>query len=94
MTNVGVKGTENVAGGESESTYKCYLNPLFSHEDLTDHSVASLAVIMRLGLPALLHLTGSFISCLAFVLGVTGHLRKTCYTLLSCINYICGSESH
>ncbi|EYB82237.1 hypothetical protein Y032_0364g3570 [Ancylostoma ceylanicum] len=76
---------------KSESTYKCYLNPLFSHEDLTDHSVASLAVIMRLGLPALLHLTGSFISCLAFVLGVTGHLRKTCYTLLSCINYICGS---
>ncbi|KHJ98964.1 hypothetical protein OESDEN_01055 [Oesophagostomum dentatum] len=30
---------------KSESAYKCYLNPLFSHEDLTDHSVASLAVI-------------------------------------------------
>ncbi|KAK6763843.1 hypothetical protein RB195_024243 [Necator americanus] len=30
---------------QTESTYKCYLNPLFSHEDLTDHFVASLAVI-------------------------------------------------
>ncbi|CAJ0609642.1 unnamed protein product [Cylicocyclus nassatus] len=76
---------------KSESVYKCYLNPLFSREDLTDHSVASLAVIMRLGLPALLHLSGSFLCFLAFVLGVTGHLRKTSYTLLSCINYICGS---
>ncbi|VDP02416.1 unnamed protein product [Heligmosomoides polygyrus] len=82
---------------KAESAYKCYLNPLLSREDLTDHSVASLAVIMffftsvRLGLPALLHVTGAFICCFAFVLGVTGHLRKTCYTLLSCINYICGS---
>ncbi|WKY14150.1 hypothetical protein Q1695_000028 [Nippostrongylus brasiliensis] len=30
---------------KSESKYKCYLNPLLSREDLTDHSVASLAVI-------------------------------------------------
>ncbi|KAK6032500.1 hypothetical protein OSTOST_01323, partial [Ostertagia ostertagi] len=46
---------------------------------------------VRLGLPALLHITGTFICCFAFALGVTGHLRKTCFTLLSCINYICGS---
>ncbi|KAK5971069.1 Voltage-dependent calcium channel gamma-5 subunit [Trichostrongylus colubriformis] len=76
---------------KAESAYKCYFNPLLSHEDLTDQSVASLAVILRLGLPALLHITGSFICSFAFVLGVNGHLRRTCSTLLSCINYICGS---
>ncbi|KAE9414154.1 hypothetical protein Angca_001177 [Angiostrongylus cantonensis] len=96
---------------QAESVYKCYLNPLFSREDLTDHSVASLAVIsnyatengrylkilcnvmisVRLGLPALLHVTGAFICCLAFVLGIIGHLKKTFHTLLSCICYMCGS---
>ncbi|VDM54846.1 unnamed protein product [Angiostrongylus costaricensis] len=76
---------------KAESVYKCYLNPLFSREDLTDHSVASLAVIMRLGLPALLHVTGAFICCLAYVLGIIGHLKKTFHTLFSCIGYMCGS---
>uniref|UniRef100_A0A1I7X8H6 Uncharacterized protein n=1 Tax=Heterorhabditis bacteriophora TaxID=37862 RepID=A0A1I7X8H6_HETBA len=55
---------------------KCMLDEIFS---------------VRLGLPALLHISGAFICCLAFILGVTGHLRRTCFTLISSITYICGS---
>ncbi|KAF1748778.1 hypothetical protein GCK72_025245 [Caenorhabditis remanei] len=75
----------------SESEYKCYLNPLFSQVDLTDVSLASLAVIIRLGLPALLHVSGALVCCFAFFLGVVGHIRSSFYTLFSSITYICGS---
>ncbi|GMT36026.1 hypothetical protein PFISCL1PPCAC_27323, partial [Pristionchus fissidentatus] len=74
-----------------DAEYRCHLNPLFSRQDLSDFSVASLAVILRLGLPALLHMCGAFICSLAFMLGIAGHVRKTVYTLLSSISYICGS---
>ncbi|KAF8356366.1 stg-2, partial [Pristionchus pacificus] len=76
---------------KNEADYRCHLNPLFSRQDLSDFSVASLAVILRLGLPALFHMCGAFICSLAFMLGVAGHVRKTFYTLLSSISYICGS---
>ncbi|CAP33784.2 Protein CBR-STG-2 [Caenorhabditis briggsae] len=75
----------------SESEYKCYLNPLLSQVDLTDISLASLAVIIRLGSPALLHVTGALVCCFAFFLGVVGHIRSSFYTLFSSITYICGS---
>ncbi|CCD69319.1 STarGazin (mammalian calcium channel) homolog [Caenorhabditis elegans] len=75
----------------SESEYKCYLNPLLSQVDLTDISLASLAVIIRLGLPALLHVSGALVCCFAFFLGVVGHIRSSFYTLFSSITYICGS---
>ncbi|CAB3400455.1 unnamed protein product [Caenorhabditis bovis] len=75
----------------SESDYKCYLNPMFSQRDISDFSLASLAVILRLGYPALLHVSGALVCCLAFFLGVLGHVRMSAYTLFSTITYICGS---
>ncbi|PAV62520.1 hypothetical protein WR25_00150 isoform A [Diploscapter pachys] len=75
----------------SEAAYRCHFIPFFSGEDLTDFSVASLAVITRLGIPALLQSFGSCVCVTSFMLGVIGHLNKTYYSLVSSIGYILGS---
>ncbi|CAI4225666.1 unnamed protein product [Auanema sp. JU1783] len=76
---------------DEDRRHQCHLNPLITQKDLGDFSVASLAIIVRLGIPALLHISGATICWLALFLGIFGHLNRTKSTLFSSICYIMGS---
>ncbi|KHN88696.1 Voltage-dependent calcium channel gamma-5 subunit [Toxocara canis] len=73
-----------------ESELQCQWNPIFTGEDLTEFSSATLAIENRLAVPALMHVIGATMCYVAFCLGALGHIKRNSRTLLSAILYICG----
>uniref|UniRef100_A0A915AYL7 Uncharacterized protein n=1 Tax=Parascaris univalens TaxID=6257 RepID=A0A915AYL7_PARUN len=75
---------------QKEAELQCQWNPIFTGEDLTEFSSATLAIENRLAVPALMHVIGATICYAAFCFGALGHIERNSRTLLSAILYICG----
>uniref|UniRef100_A0A0M3JVN1 CLDND1 n=1 Tax=Anisakis simplex TaxID=6269 RepID=A0A0M3JVN1_ANISI len=73
-----------------EIELQCHWNPIFTGDDLTDFSSATLAIEKRLAIPALMHVIGTAICYSAFCLGTFGHIERSSCTIVSAILYICG----
>ncbi|VDN56372.1 unnamed protein product [Dracunculus medinensis] len=74
----------------AEIERRCHWNPIFTGEDLTEYSSATLAIENRLAVPATMHIIGAILCYLAFFFGTIGHLKRNSQSLISAIIYICG----
>ncbi|KAK0396935.1 hypothetical protein QR680_001917 [Steinernema hermaphroditum] len=83
--------TSPAVDASSESfEYNCYWNPFLTGDDLSDISVATLAILQRIGYPSLMHVAGCLVCYLAYALSIAGHFSRNARTLQAAILYICG----
>ncbi|TMS36537.1 hypothetical protein L596_003680 [Steinernema carpocapsae] len=69
---------------------RCHWNPTFTGEDLGEFSVATLAIMQRLGYPSLMHVIGCITCYIAYGFTIVGHYSRSARTLQAAILYICG----
>uniref|UniRef100_A0A914CBS1 Uncharacterized protein n=1 Tax=Acrobeloides nanus TaxID=290746 RepID=A0A914CBS1_9BILA len=76
--------------GTPEFSYMCNWNPIYTGEDLTEFSFATIGILARLTVPALMHIIGASFCVMAFLLSLYGYWRKDVKTVYAAILYVLG----
>ncbi|KAH7716528.1 Protein STG-2 b [Aphelenchoides avenae] len=87
LTAIGIENQEEIY---DQNPPVCVWNPAYTGEELSDFSLATSAILGRLTVPAAMHVGGTILCVLAFLLGVVGQLRTNAKTLASAIFYVLG----
>uniref|UniRef100_A0A914Z3L4 Uncharacterized protein n=1 Tax=Panagrolaimus superbus TaxID=310955 RepID=A0A914Z3L4_9BILA len=68
----------------------CQWNPIYTGNDLTDFSFATVGILIRLGVPTLMHIIGAFLCIIAFFFALLGYFKKDSRSVISAIFYVIG----
>lgn len=68
----------------------CHYNPVYTGDDLSDYSFATIAIMIRLLVPTLMHIIGSIGCIIGFFCSIIGFVQKNGITVISAIFYIFG----
>uniref|UniRef100_A0A914V025 Uncharacterized protein n=1 Tax=Plectus sambesii TaxID=2011161 RepID=A0A914V025_9BILA len=90
VNETGLSAEDLAYFNQPEFKYRCYWNPILTGEDMTEVSIATVAILQRLHISTVMHLVGTFICVLALGLGLIGHNQRDVKTLHSAILYVAG----
>uniref|UniRef100_A0A7E4W5R7 Claudin n=1 Tax=Panagrellus redivivus TaxID=6233 RepID=A0A7E4W5R7_PANRE len=68
----------------------CHWNSIYTEIDLSDFSFATNMIMIRLGVPTLMHIVGAVLCVFGFVIGVIGYSKRNSCSIISAIFYVIG----